>query len=269
MEAGEDHEVAVCVVALELLASQRCGGAVEILDRPDRRERREQAVDLIARDRVGEFAVEHTGLDSFPGQRDEGAWLQQALAPLEAELSGTLGAAGTFRLMVPHGALRGMPPEGSGARGGTSARLDLHDCPGLADRLSGRLIVSRAPPDELEALRQLVAARALERKAPKLERARQGHRTTVLVLEGWDVALANAGVVATAVKEACGQFTGPLPGCDRAGGHHWRCLHTRGGLGAGGRLTAVPSRARRACAYLGKRRAPLLRRPPDPGCPAD
>jgi hypothetical protein len=71
--------------------------------------------------------------------------------------------------------------------------------------------VSRAPPDEVEALRQLVAAIALERKASKLEQARQRHGTTVLVLEVWDVALANAGVVAAAVNEACGQFTGPLP----------------------------------------------------------
>ncbi len=52
MEASEDHEVAVCVVALELLAARRRGGAVEVLDRPDRRERQEQAVDLIARDRA-------------------------------------------------------------------------------------------------------------------------------------------------------------------------------------------------------------------------
>ena len=238
MEAGEDHEVAVCVAALELLAARRRGGAVEILDRPDRRERQQQAVDLIARDRVGEFAVEHTGLDSFPGQRDEGAWLEQALVPVEAELSGTLGTAGTFRLVVPHGALRGMPrraralvvgrvrdwisttaptlqigspatvPAHSATAPAELGGLVLQRWPGPTD---SRLIVSRSQPDELEALRQLVAATALERKAPKLEQARQGRRTTVLVLEIWDVALANAGGVAAAVKEACGQFSVPLP----------------------------------------------------------
>jgi len=187
---------------------------------------------------VGEFAVEHTGLDSFPGQRDEGAWLDRELAPLEAELSGSLDAAGTFRLVVPHGALRGMPrraralvvgrvrdwvsttaptlqvgspatvPAHSATAPAELGGLVLQRWPGPAD---GRLVVSRAQPDELEGLRQLVAAIALERKAPKLEQARQGHRTTALVLEVWDMALANAGVVATAVKEACGQFTGPLP----------------------------------------------------------
>lgn len=214
------------------------GGAVEILDRPDCHENRQQAVDLIARDRVGEFAVEHTGLDSFPRQRGEGAWLQQELAPLEAELSGSLGVAGTFRLVVPNGALRGMP---RGARAlvlglvrdwisrtaptlqiGSPATVPAHSAiaPGelggvVLQRwrgpVGGRLVVSRVPPEELEALRQVVATGALERKAPKLEQARRGQRTTVLVLEVWDVALANAGVVATAVIEACGQFAGPLP----------------------------------------------------------
>jgi hypothetical protein len=209
---GEDHEVAVCVVALELLAARRHGGPVEILDRPDRREHRQQAVDLIARDRGGEFAVEHTGLDSFPGQRDEGAWLEQALVPLEAELSGTLGATGTFRLVVPHGALRGMPRSARAVvlgrvrdwisttaptlQIGSPATVPAHSATAPAELggvvlqrwpgpAGGRLVVSRARPDELEALRQLVAATALERKAPKLEQARQGHRTTVLVLEVW------------------------------------------------------------------------------------
>jgi len=225
-------------VALELLAARRRGGTVEVLDRQDGRERQEQAVDLIARDRVGEFAVEHTTLDSFPRQQGEGAWLQQELAPLEAELSGTLGVAGTFRLVIPHGALHGMPrrararvleqmcdwisttaptlqigsPATAPAHSATApAELGgvvLQRWPGPA---GGRLIVSRIPPDELEALRQVVATVVLERKAPKLQQACQGHRTTVLVLEIWDVALANAGVVAAAVTEACGQFTGPLP----------------------------------------------------------
>jgi 3-hydroxyisobutyrate dehydrogenase len=45
----------------------------------------------------------------------------------------------------------------------------LQQWPGPA---GGRPIVLRAPPDELEALRQLVASTALERKAPKLEQAR-------------------------------------------------------------------------------------------------
>jgi hypothetical protein len=105
----KDHEIAVCLVALELLAARRGGGRVEICGLPDQSERQQQAVDLIARDQVGEFAVEHTGLDSFPGQRDEGAWLAQALVPLETELSGTLGVAGTFRLVMPRGALLPLP----------------------------------------------------------------------------------------------------------------------------------------------------------------
>jgi hypothetical protein len=53
------------------------------------------------------------------------------------DLSGSLGSAGTFRLVVPHGALQDMSRGRSCACVGTSARLDLHDCPDLADRLSG------------------------------------------------------------------------------------------------------------------------------------
>lgn len=208
--ARADHDVAVCMVALELLSAQRRGGAVEILDRPDCSEHRQEAVDLIARDEVGEFAVEHTSLDSFPSQRDEGAWLQRELAPLEVDLSESLGAAGTFWLVVPHGALQGMS-RGARARAleqvrdwisttaptlqtGSPATVPAHSVtapaqlggvvlqrwPGPA---GGGLVVLRAPPDDLESLRQVVATVALDRKAPKLEQAREGHRTTVLVVE--------------------------------------------------------------------------------------
>jgi hypothetical protein len=44
--AREDHEEAVSMVALELLAARRRGGPLEAVDQPDRREHRQQAVDL-------------------------------------------------------------------------------------------------------------------------------------------------------------------------------------------------------------------------------
>jgi hypothetical protein len=233
--AGKDREVAVCMVALQLLAARRGSDQVEVCELPDQTDRQLPAVDLIVRDQMGEFAVEHTGLDSFPGQRDEGAWLAQALVPLEQELSGTLGAPGTFWLVVPHGALQGLPggrrpavlrrlrewvctaapalqvgsPQTAPAHSETGPTelggVRLQRWPGPA---GGKLVVVRAPPEEL---RRLVADVALDRKAPKLEQAREGHRTTALVLEIWDEALANAGLVKRAVADVCRLFTGPIP----------------------------------------------------------
>jgi hypothetical protein len=73
------------------------------------------------------------------------------------------------------------------------------------------LMVVRARPADLERLRAEQVLRALQAKAPKLEAARAGHRTTVLALESAEVALANRELVQAAVDEAVGRYDGAVP----------------------------------------------------------
>jgi hypothetical protein len=78
-------------------------------------------------------------------------------------------------------------------------------------RLGGTLTVVRAQPADLEQLRAQHALGALHAKAPKLEAARVGHRTTVLALESTEVALANRGLVQAAVDQAVDRYDGAVP----------------------------------------------------------
>ena len=65
MRARREHERLACRVAIQALADEREGGAVRLVSIPEDAEHRAPAVDAIFADRVGEFAAEHTRLDSY------------------------------------------------------------------------------------------------------------------------------------------------------------------------------------------------------------
>lgn len=81
----------------------------------------------------------------------------------------------------------------------------------IGGRGRGMLTIVRVRPTDLERLRAEQALRALHTKAPKLEAARAGHRTTVLALESTEVALANRALVQAAVDWAVGRYDGAVP----------------------------------------------------------
>jgi hypothetical protein len=225
----------VCQVAAQALADKRGGGAVRLVSIPEDTEHSAPAVDAILTDRVGEFAAEHTRLDSYAAQSDAGAMIDERLGPLEQALARQLGAPGHYQLIVFGGRLGGGThgaaalealkawiretapslPEGGttsppAERVGLRAELRRWSArPG--GPAGGTLTVVRAPPADLERLRAEQALRALQAKAPKLEAARAGHRTTVLALESADVALANRALMQAAVDEAVGRYDGAVP----------------------------------------------------------
>jgi hypothetical protein len=235
MHTRRDHERTVCQVAVQALAAERGGGAVRLVSIPEDAERREPAVDVISADGIGEFAAEHTRLDSFAGQSDNGAMVDKRLGPLERRLVGQLGVSGHYQFIVLGGRLGGgargtaalqaletwiretapRVPEGGAASPPVEwvgLRVELRRWlarPGGPD--GGTLTIVRASPTDLEQLRADQALRALQTKAPKLEAARGGHRTTVLALESADVALANRALVQAAVDEAVGRYDGAVP----------------------------------------------------------
>jgi len=153
------------------------------------------------------------------------------LGPLEQAFAGQLGAPGHYQLIVLGGRLGGGARDTAAlealkawiretaprlSEGGTASppaeRVVLRRWPGgPGGAAGGTLTVVRARPADLEQLRAQQALRALQAKAPKLEAARAGHRTTVLALESAEVALANRALVQAAVDEAVGRYDGAVP----------------------------------------------------------
>jgi hypothetical protein len=88
---------------------------------------------------------------------------------------------------------------------GVPFSVTLH-CSG---KTSSQLLVSRAVPDDLEALRLQRLREALGRKCPKLSVHKADGRETVLVLESNDIALGNNSVIAKAFVQALGERTDP------------------------------------------------------------
>jgi hypothetical protein len=92
---GSDQEEAVCEFAMTILAA-RVGEALQLVEKPDRRERNKRAVDQLWHGRTTRFAVEHTRLESFEGQIANEAHLGRLIVPVRELLAGRV--PGTFGL---------------------------------------------------------------------------------------------------------------------------------------------------------------------------
>lgn len=79
MGARREHERKVCQAAVQALAVERGGGTVGLVSIPEDAEHNHPAVDAVFTDQVGEFAAEHSRLDSYAGQSDTGAMIDKRL----------------------------------------------------------------------------------------------------------------------------------------------------------------------------------------------
>lgn len=220
------NETAICTGVLRFLEKAR-GEAIQIIDAPDQRERRRQAVELVARSSTERFVMEHTRIESFGLQINDGQNFAKLIEPLEITLPPRL-PAGTYRLTIAVGAASDIP-----GRHLDSVRRALGEWvvakanaynfdPDETDEwlisetptgvpfevtlrgnrlgAGARVLASRFWPSELETARRARIATALARKCPKLQEAKIEHNaTSVLICESDDVALANRHDVSEAI----------------------------------------------------------------------
>lgn len=106
--------------------------------------------------------------------------------------------------------------------------------------LDGRLLAYRFAPKDLESLRETRLLKALEDKGPKLDAARVDNTRTVLIVENFDFAITNEGIVSEAFDRLCAQVQYPPSDIflvDTRGGSTFRVTQVR--------------RARQACLLMG------------------
>jgi hypothetical protein len=227
--SGNDRDQAVSEAVARVLAQRRGGGEVHVTDEPDKQDRTRPAVDLIARDDQGSWALEHTRIESFPDQLLDDRQLLDLLEPLTSELRGSVGVPGIFHLAVAPRAVAGATPArdiraalASWVRKhaptlavGSPLTAPHHTIteapPGVPFEVTltrwpgpnrGDVRLMRNVPADLEDQRVTRLTKALDDKITKLLAASDGDITSVLILEDTDVALANLGLIVQALSTA-------------------------------------------------------------------
>ena len=216
-----------CCTAVRRFQSKRTGEVIEVIGRPDQTERRKKAVEQLWASQTRRYAVEHTRVEAFEGQIQDGANFMKLLGAVETALTGVL--PGRFRLAIPVGAASRRPLDMRGAQAeivqwilDTSRTMADEQVEVLRSRCldcdvhlkkvhshESRLIVLRAwDSTDGDKRRAERIRRALEAKIPKLlSDAQKSGSESLLVLESDDIALSNVFEVAAAFKAACEGLT--------------------------------------------------------------
>lgn len=212
-----------CCTAVRRFQSKRTGEVIDVIGRPDQTERRKKAVEQLWASQTRRYAVEHTRVEAFEGQIQDGANFMKLLGAVEIALTGVL--PGRFRLAMPVGAASKRPLDMRGAQTEivqwvleTSQTMADEQVEVLRSRFlecdvhlqkahsrESRLIVLRAwDSTDGDKRRAERIRRALEAKIPKLlSDAQKTTSESLLVLESDDIALSNVFEVAAAFKAAC------------------------------------------------------------------
>lgn len=214
------NQTAVCNFIRAILADATRAG-IKVTARPDIQERKKKGVEELWASELHRFAIEHTLVESFPGQTEDGAKFKKLIVPVEALLAGRL--PGTFVLQVPAGASAATrfryetvhrllcdaiveaAPRLEVRKG---VRLALGDLPldltlYKRDATGSRLMTTRTVVEnELEPGRVERIRTAIAEKSPKLLVACVDGRLSILALESNDISLGRYDLIATAVREA-------------------------------------------------------------------
>jgi hypothetical protein len=223
----ESKEGKCCDAILRVL--EREFGAVRADLRFPEREHDSAPVELTCTIGATLVALEHTRLEAYPMQMQDGVRFAGALERLEKDLDQLLPRNSFFMLSVPSNAFDGRSANEAQAIGdrirdwvlavasamSATSRFDGRraDIPGVPftvalDRANGmpweegRLLIARFMPSELEAKRAARVKTALDGKLPKLAAWKDRGAATVLVLENDDIALSNVALIAAAVQAA-------------------------------------------------------------------
>lgn len=180
---------------------------------PDDENRNTCDIDAVA----GEFAIEHTSIDTLPDQRCDDDWFMRVVGPIEEELKGEISFR--FNITLKYDAVKKGQNWGkirqslnaficNQAADLSDGRHVLENVPGLpfslnitkaSDRSPG-VFFARYPPEDAtlaERVREL-----FDRKAKKLAKYETPETTTVLLVENNDIALMNDAIMLEAIQSA-------------------------------------------------------------------
>ena len=219
------HELKVCLAVVRYM-SQRAGERLKITRKPDSEIRNARAVDYLVEGPSKHYAMEHTLIESFPGQIASDQRFIQICSRLEREnLCGGFLPCGDYVLVVisREEILRSkawdtiresleawvrttapaLPAKATAPNGEASVRATPPGVPFEVElhwRKSDdfRFRVRTRTPPELEDKRRTRIRRALAEKCPKLAAAKK--EFSVLVLELNDLALGDEHLVGNAIR---------------------------------------------------------------------
>ena len=183
---------------------------------PDKENRKEAEIDAIA----GDFAIEHTSIDSVAKQRQRDDWYLQVVKGLDQVIRDCVDCGLTITLDF---FAIGKGIDWSGIR--ADLKKWIVECEPSLENGSHKVILPTSMPTEFPIVMHVwkkpapscvgfarfdpeddtLPARTrelLDRKASKLGKYQGSHGTTVILLENDDIALMNEGKVLNALREA-------------------------------------------------------------------
>jgi hypothetical protein len=221
-----DNQGKCCDAVLRIL-EERKSATRSALTFPEK-ERHPAPVELVCMIGLTRYALEHTKIEAYPDQMQDGTHFTDALEHLETSLIDVLPKHAWYMLVVPTNAFKDVTVKEADAIGekvsewvirtaqllkptdrqmeslsenidGVPFRLTLQATIGISD-LYGKLSIARSAPADLEALRASRIEQMLVKKLPKLQVWANDDAHTVLILESEDIALTNHQVVLEALK---------------------------------------------------------------------
>jgi len=212
----ESNQNRVIKAVLEFLC-KTIDVSYQILEYPDEIERNISACDALAIVGSRRVAIEHTSIDSVPFQRRDDNRFIKLLGPLKSELAGKLPTTGHYLLavdmnVIPIGVkwddvrqriskwVQKVAPTLEIGSPSTSSRHFVKEMPqGVPLEITlyrqlgrdGQFNIVRAAPEDLENQRIEVIREALVSRGTKVTKYRNIGYKAILILESYDVALAN------------------------------------------------------------------------------
>lgn len=236
-----DRDQLIALAVAELIAVQKGGGQVMVVAVPERDDRINPAVELIASDGVGTLAIEHTVIEPYPGQIQDNHQIRPYAETLPTMLAGRLPPGSRFDLNLDIRVVIGTKPthetldaiaewavvtaplleDGRPGIGGRHmAKGDPPDIPfpitlarwprHVDDLLPGVSIGWWRPPDLEERRRERLVV-ALRKKLPKIAAAEAEGHQGVLIIESDDIQLSNSIDIRVALLAAAAEVEDPLP----------------------------------------------------------
>lgn len=211
---SSNHEIQICKAIAHMLGTIMNEEFV-LAYRPDEIDRSEKAIDAVFKGAGVDLAMEHTLIESFHEQIQDGQNFAKFTQPLEEKLKGIFPLPGCYTVVIEPLALKGIKKTDEVRNSLYSwivqraPQLELRSPktalkhfvkeqpPGVPFEVilsrwpgrDGQIRFVRSIPDTLKTKTEEPIRRALSDKCPKLSRAKEDGVITVLVLELDDIAL--------------------------------------------------------------------------------